>query len=85
MFTEEAPGEGDLLETFRQLSPIMRKTALKILRDILVAQQDPAPSFTPFPPGVSGRAYRFASHSMPVTFVTAVILTEPPIDTGTLK
>jgi transcriptional regulator with XRE-family HTH domain len=39
MFNKEVPGEWELLDIFRKLSPSMRKSILKITQDLLEAQE----------------------------------------------
>lgn len=39
MFNEAVPGERELLEIFRKLSPEMRKTNLKIIHELLEVQE----------------------------------------------
>ncbi|MDR1108946.1 MAG: helix-turn-helix domain-containing protein [Spirochaetaceae bacterium] len=40
MFTDEAPGERELLDTFRKLSPGIRQSIIKITQDLLEAQEN---------------------------------------------
>ncbi|MDR0721219.1 MAG: helix-turn-helix domain-containing protein [Treponema sp.] len=39
MFNQAVPGEGELLDIFRKLSPHMRQSILKITQDLLEAQE----------------------------------------------
>ena len=54
MFTEEAPGEKQLLEAFRKMSPTGRKLALKLIEDLLESEQEKPEGADPSPNAPGG-------------------------------